>query len=128
VERRYTILWVSVFITLLVLNVIVIIGRDVDRRAGESTPPDEDVLLEGIDEVTLGWWPERAKRRETGIPEPGNENPASRKPVMNIPDGNVAESKDYPELMNEYIYELRSYLAVYFRITSMVNGFGKDNE
>ena len=127
-ERRYTTLWISVFITLLVLNIIVIIGRDVDRRAGESTPPDEDVLLEGVDEVTLGWWPERVVRRETGIHEPGNGNPARGKPAMDIPDGNAAESKDYPELMNEYIDGLRSYLAVYFRITPMVNGPGKDDE
>ena len=110
------------------LNIIVIIGRDVVGRAGESTPPDEDVLLDGVDEVTLGWWPERAKRWETGIPVPGNDNPAGRKPAMNISDGNAAESKDYPELMNEYIDELRSYLAVYFRITPMVNGPGKDDE
>ncbi len=113
---------------MLVLNIIVIIGRDVEGRAGESTPPDEDVLLEGVDEVTLGWWPERAKRREAGIPVPGNDNPARSKPAMDIPGGNAAESKDYPELMNEYFDELRSYLAAYFRITPMVNGPGKNDE
>ena len=111
-------IWVTAFISLLLINVIVVMVSMTFRQP-DDIPQEDGTLMKASDEVQLEWWPGLVKPEgPSALMQPagvGRRAGVSITPVNG--GGSVMETPEYPELMAGYVSELSKYLIDYFHIT-----------
>ena len=112
-----SVIWLSAFIALLLLNVAVVVTSNVSTGTANETPSQGAPLLTASDEVQLDWWAQNGAPGEGPSPLKAGRVAAKPKATAVSVDGGEGEGKDYPKLMAGYIKDLKQYLNEYFHIT-----------